>query len=425
MASRQLCFPRIWRQFTVCSLHNTAFSLPKSHSPKKTPYMNLFPWKNEVELAKQLAENIVFVDRGLIAISKPWGLGMHAAKRTVFGGKSQAEAILASEVLGSSRFCLTDVLDYLAQILRVDQLHIVKSKCHNQVTEFFIVVFHPNHLAAHRDWSGLVLLSTSADVLPQVEKAARRAKAASIPHMRFYCITSGITAKSEDTERCGIRLIELDDHADYKEPIYVPPEQMSNNLRKAGLQRRDSMPPNRPVKPVTVHYRTLATNRDLAVSLVEVNTSSTKWSFVQCFLAYKASFVLGDTFFSRRVKHILGQPVVIQPKKAKSATDIRRCQLEDARFEPLSRIVQQALGVSRNAQLPLMIHFAGLTLPGLRRSLKSKKMESPVLIESNLQTDQSSTSADINITADQMNQLPPHFVYTLQSLNLFIKENGY
>ena len=142
-------------------------------------------------------------------------------------------------------------------------------------------------------------------------------------------------------------------------------------MRKVGVNNKN-MFLDGPIKPVNVRYRTLATNRELAVSLVELETSVTKWSFVQCFLAYKASFVLGDTFFSHRVKHILGQPITIHPKKVKSIAEIRNL---DQGMEPLSSKVQKALDVRKNGQLPLMMHCAGLTFPGLRKSLSSVKVE--------------------------------------------------
>lgn len=287
----------------------------------------------------------------------------------------------------------------------------------------------PLNVAAHRDWSGVVLLSTgprSDEVTRLIEKAARRARSASTPHMRFYAITSGIITSGVNgsgAEHCGLRLLELDDQGIYKEPVYVPPEKMSKNLRKASLNHRHK----NSVKPFTVHYRTVATNRQLAVSLVELSTCATKWSFVQCFLAYKAAFVLGDLFFSRRVKHLLGQPVVITPKKQLPAAELR-AQLDHyysgGGMEPLSRKLQQALGVRRNAQVPLMIHCAGLTLPGLRKSLLSTKMENVVLPkEENDDTlERPANEKDIIITADKWHQLPDHFRYTLERLELNLND---
>lgn len=103
-----------------------------SSSHSSNTYKNLFPWKNEVELAKLLVANIVYSDRGLIAISKPWGLGMHAVERSVGdspGSKSRAAQLLNTQVEINPRFCLAEVLDYMAQILQVRKLHIVKCKC--------------------------------------------------------------------------------------------------------------------------------------------------------------------------------------------------------------------------------------------------------------------------------------------------------
>lgn len=273
-----------------------------------------------------------------------------------------------------------------------------------------------------------MVLSPSEEVKTRVEKSVRRAIALTVPYIRFYCITNGIPSKVEDTEKCGIRLFEIDSLGDYKEPVYVAPEKISANMRKIGLKRPDMCTSSSPLKPVNVHYRTLATNRELAVSLVELQTSATKWSFVQCFLAYKASFVLGDTFFSQRVKHILGQPVAIKPKKAKTLAEIRNI---DYGFEPLSTKVQRALNIRRNGELPLMVHCAGLTFTGLSKSMGGLKVEQPTIqvpemkengTASDLVT--SSGTKDIIINADQLHQMPSHFVRTLDSLNLNVFANS-
>ena len=271
-----------------------------------------------------------------------------------------------------------------------------------------------------------MLLSSSDKIEPHIIKSVRRAKAALMPHMKFYCITNGITGKPQDTERCGIRLFELDELAQFKEPIYVPPEKMSHNIRKAGLQKKD-MHVDGPVKPVNVRYKTLATNRHLAVSLVELETSVTKWAFMQCFLAYKASFVLGDPFFSHRVKHILGQPIMIHPKKIKTIAEIRNM---DRGFEPLSSKVQKALDVRRNSQIPLMMHCAGLTFPGFLKSTSSIKVADSSIPKLQSQPFQNTTdlveakSGDLVIEANQLQHLPAHFVHTLNCLDLNIFSNS-
>lgn len=88
-----------------------------------------------------------------------------------------------------------------------------------------------------------------------------------------------------------------------------------------------------------------------------------------------------------------------------------------------------------------MIHLAGLTLPGLRRSLQSTKMEKVVLPKGHILSEDGNTGNDeaseneekspedkvntltvkdndIIISADLPHQLPEHFRYTLERLEL-------
>lgn len=108
---------------------------------RNRPYQNLFPWKDELQLAKLLIANIVFVDRGLIAINKPYGLGMHVAERQIpnAGGSKSERAVhqemLSSEIVGSPRYCLADVLDYMAQLLNVQRLSLVKCKWSSAISK--------------------------------------------------------------------------------------------------------------------------------------------------------------------------------------------------------------------------------------------------------------------------------------------------
>jgi len=272
-----------------------------------------------------------------------------------------------------------------------------------------------------------MLLSTSKAMEPIVVKSIARAKASLCPHMHFYCITSGIPAKEMDSERCGIQLFELDDLGKYKEPKYVPPEKVTGRMRKKSTKSKHIDFKEGRFKPVNVHYRTLATNRKLAVSLVELQTSVTKWSFVQCFLAYKTSFVLGDTFFSRRVKHILGQPIMIHPQKVKSIAEIHNAMSIDQQFEPLSAGVQKVLGVRKNSQLPLMVHCAGYTLPGFYKYISKSRKTKSKNSEENKQLQLTDTTLDPDdlVICDQ-STLPEHFVHTLDrlDLNIFAQQNN-
>ncbi|KAI2802467.1 hypothetical protein BLOT_009922 [Blomia tropicalis] len=356
----------------------------KLRSSRINPYKNLFPWNNEVDLAKLLVKNIVYNKHGLIAISKPWGLPIHPSS-------VNQKPNTMSKIYGDPLFCLHEVLEYVAQLIGVERLNLVKS--------------------AHRDWSGLVLLSTSEELVPRIEKSIRRAIASSIPYRRFYCITNGIIQNQNGSERCGIRLFELDEFGDHKEPIYISPEKLTNRAIKQSRRNGDQYGSTGNTRIANVKYRTIAMNRALAVSLVELESSFTKWSFLQCFLAYKASFILGDTFFSARVKHLLGQPVMMKPTKLLTKEEIHRLNQSD--HDPLSIEVKRTLNIHHNSEIPLMIHCGGITLPGLIKSLNLHR-KGTKSSEDGSELVQVKQNNDLIIESE----FPEHFKHTLKRLQL-------
>lgn len=283
------------------------------------------------------------------------------------------------------------------------------------------------HTAPDRRWSGIVLFSEQKTMENLILKSIRQAKSQLIPPMRFYCIVNGLIPNVEIgrwyEERCGIRLTDIDELGQSKEPIYVSPNEMSKNIRKSGAHR-DNKYQLGPVKSAAIKYRVLAQNPDLAVSLIDLHTTVTKWSTIQCFLAYKTSFILGDTFFSYRVKHIFGQHITMATLKQKRLANWRHI---DQSFEPLSRKVCQKLNVRSNREIPLMIHHYGLLLPKLLRKLKKQKSssnnDSGQTNEKNLikmNERQSDNNCDDLIIHTNVNHLPKHFYHTLERLDLNI-----
>ena len=71
-----------------------------------------------------------------------------------------------------------------------------------------------------------------------------------------------------------------------------------------------------------------------------------------------------------------------------------------------------------------MIHCAGLTFPGLRKSLSKVKHENafvPSISQESQKTELVEVKpSDIIIRADQLQHLPAHFVHTLERLDLNI-----
>lgn len=98
-------------------------------SSSKHLYRNLFDWNSQIDLAKLLAKNIVYNDYGLIAISKPWGLGIHKPADNVIDLKnpSNAEQILNNQIFGQPKYSIADVIDLFGQLMHLNHpLHIVK-----------------------------------------------------------------------------------------------------------------------------------------------------------------------------------------------------------------------------------------------------------------------------------------------------------
>lgn len=115
----QVCSENFLRNsITTCTTLSNNF---KSKTNKVHIYQNLFDWKNKIDFAKQLASNVVYKDDNLVAIVKPWGVGMHFSI-------ANSPNVLNSEVYGEPRFCVANVLDYLSQLLEMQNLKILKCK---------------------------------------------------------------------------------------------------------------------------------------------------------------------------------------------------------------------------------------------------------------------------------------------------------
>ncbi|KAI7688468.1 hypothetical protein SSS_00093 [Sarcoptes scabiei] len=183
---------------------------------KQKLYQNLYNWNNDIDLVKLLASNIIYKKCGLIAISKPWGVGVNQGE-TLFRSNhpGYSEQLLNDQTFGECRTSVRDVLDLLGQYLNIPELHIIK--------------------ALDRKWSGILLLSDQESQKQFVEKSCRKAKADKLPYMRFLCIVNGIIPSAQLNrtyqERCGVRLIEIDELGDCREPVYVSPDEMTKNHR--------------------------------------------------------------------------------------------------------------------------------------------------------------------------------------------------
>jgi hypothetical protein len=342
------------------------------------PYETLFPWRSLKDFSQHLADTKVYFDGKLLAICKPWGVGTYNAIENITDKNSHLTKSMVNIV---PNYSISDSLNHLCQILSVKKLKIVKT--------------------IPRYSSGILLLTTDQNTEARVDKALRRALALEIPTMTFWCVTKGWPVITGDLlrERVGVKLLELDEFGKMKHPIIINPDQLTNRMRR----HRDPQPDGMTVKPALIELKLVGVNKDIGVSCAQLSTNVTRWNFVECYLAFKASFVLGnlisstcldlihlklinigDTRFCHQVKHLMGSPVSVKPDKINFIEEV----------EPLSKKIRSMLSVKGNAHIPVLVHHKRIILP----HYLNKKNKEDLVIDSTT--------------------LPDHFAWTLKTLGI-------
>ncbi|KAI1286935.1 hypothetical protein HDE_10596 [Halotydeus destructor] len=316
------------------------------------PYHNLYPWRSLTEFTDVLRNNIVYEDDKFVAINKPWGVGFHVAS---FVPDKKKGYHLLNETFGNPKFCIHDALRPLAEHLKSEELFIAKSNDKYQ--------------------SGILLLAKEKRLVDHVRLNSPRMQHQNIPHYTYWCICKGYPSNNQihSEERVGVKLSEIDELGDYKEP------EILFSYSKGSLKRQD-------VKPALVHMKVLKTNKELSVSLIEFKTSLTKWNFVQCYAAMKTTFILGDVRFAKRVRHLLGVPILLSPHNINAYDN----------FEPLPLRIRNHLQVPKNSTIPLLLHLKGFTL-GRSRKIPEIQLDTP--------------------------ELPPYFHWSMKKLGLLSNDN--
>ncbi|RWS29540.1 RNA pseudouridylate synthase domain-containing protein 3-like protein [Leptotrombidium deliense] len=313
----------------------------------KHPYKRLFPWKSLTAFVDDLEKNVVYNDKAIVAINKPWGVGIHKAQ--VFVDKKRSNLLL-SDVIGSSKYCIADAVDILAERLKCRELRITKS--------------------IDRHMSGVMLLTTGDEAEKRVKKSLTRAIPLKIPYSTYWCITKGYPLINGPTEeKVAVKQVYLDENATHAE------SQIVMQFTKKQIKKQI-------VKPVHCSMDVKSLNKQISSALVEVSSTTNKYNFVRTYVSSKTSFILGDTRMAARIKQVLGVPIQVSPYNVGYYDD----------YEPLPKVIRDKLFVLHNRQIPLMIHRHKLTLPMYNRD------KSDLIIETN--------------------QLPHHFLWTLQQLQL-------
>ena len=360
------------RLFRVCSIHNQSLAGEPFNEDLKPytrrrleninypfhPYANLYPWGNSLTaFVDHLYNNIVYQDENILAIDKPFGVGIHLDEPTIHSKNSY---ILDMKTIGQPKYCLDDALPELESKLGLKkELKLGKS--------------------IDRFESGVVLFAKNEEGMKEIQKISKRNQTRRTPFRTYWVITKGyplINEGKEMSEEVVIKQEEIDELGEWKEPLILDPKQVpKNKFKEQSLYRR-----------AFVSIKVLDTNKKLSVSLLQINSTLIRWQFIRCFAASKSSFILGDVRFSKRVRQVLGQPVILSPGNIPGFDE----------YQPLAESVRRKLKVRGNEEIPLMMHHKAITLPFYAKTNEGIKQDFTI----------------------ESHSLPLHFQWTLKQLDL-------
>ncbi|CAN7941000.1 unnamed protein product, partial [Ixodes hexagonus] len=249
-------------------------------------YKTLYPWASKAEFVEQLKQTVCYNEDGLVALSKPYGVPLTLDYTQRGRAVSLTKRRLHVSGHGESPYSLEDAFQDLSRQLNHERLFCVKS--------------------AERYASGLTLLAANEEAAQRARKALLRAKPMLLPYITAWVIAKGYPSQATFRERVGMKFVSVD--GDEEKQIVIV-----KDFGKAAVKERK-------VKPATVECRTLSKNGTLAVSLLEISTTSAQWHFFRAYAASKVSCVLGDLTYASHVATVLGRPVLLSPGAAASST---------------------------------------------------------------------------------------------------------
>jgi 23S rRNA-/tRNA-specific pseudouridylate synthase len=275
-----------------------------------------------------LYENIIHEDEDIVAIDKPFGVGIHKPHPTIT--RQNSDQMMEAVKFGDPRFSIDDGLIILREKLHTKDLKVSRS--------------------IDRFESGIILLSKTDLGAAVIQRVANYHKPQGIPFAKYWCITKGypVIPGNFISEKVTLMKTDVDELAEYREPILVKKKAFKSRYLQAHEQDFVSG---------MAEMRVLETNRELAVSLVEIASNQHKFSFVRCYAASKTSFILGDVRFAKRVRYVLGKPFTLNPQAVP----------DDPHYEPLQFGVRKKLLVPSNSAVPLMVHLKSIIVPELRK----------------------------------------------------------
>lgn len=321
-------------------------------------YRDLYPWASLNQFVDQLIETIAYQseDKSLIALNKPFGVGTYTVLD--HNRKKTNQDKLLGRFASYPRYCVRDALDGLTEHLNSPRPYqVLKS--------------------IDRYMSGLILITNDQERhRANLLRAFGATRSNKVPPYGMRAITCGYPILKGDriSEKIGCELVEVDELGDHKEPIIT---------QNPGSTFEHKKPHKRTYQ---VEMLVKKINQKNSTSLVEIYVSKLSWDIARCYISSKTSFILGDVRFSKRIREVLGKKIQVSA--------FRSSHRFDDQHEPLSFELRKALGVSSNAQIPLMLDLHELRLKNYCR----EGVERDLIIKSPY--------------------MPLHFVATARSLNL-------
>ena len=119
-------------------------NISHNYKTKQVNYNNVCNWNSDLNLMKHLSDNVVYVDKTFLAISKPWGLPMYHRSNVQNDNMTRKKRELLEMTDISRRFprsslVLSDTLPYFANICKVPRFHI--ARCKFLIPDIFQIYF--------------------------------------------------------------------------------------------------------------------------------------------------------------------------------------------------------------------------------------------------------------------------------------------
>ncbi|CAF2494010.1 unnamed protein product [Rotaria sp. Silwood2] len=213
------------------------------------------------------------------------------------------------------------------------QYHMPQFRLALKWDHFFPCVRTPN------EPSGLLIYTQNSKLHEDIKSTAMRSfRKLKEPYLTLYGITTAIPRKLEDSHH-----IMIERHMYNGQYLSYEVFDASSNALKQGR-----------VYTGTIQHRTLSTNDELKVALVEFKTTTCTWDFVEIYCLRQCAPLLGDNKYWNRVKFVAGVPMYINPIKHK---------IYPAK-QQLSKHVRIALDVyDQQIICPLHLHLTDFNLP--------------------------------------------------------------